>query len=1076
MRLLTSIALSLACYAVQAATPDNLGYYMQPSLRGDTIVFVSQDQLWKVSANGGEAQPLTSRGAPASTPVISPDGKSIAFAGSYEGTTEAYVMPIDGGEPKQLTYGGMNGTTGWKSNDQVFIMTSRFSTLPNPMLATVQVSTGKLEVEPLAEASEGAYDPEHKTLIFTRLAFQGSNTKRYVGGTAQNIWRYDDGAEEAKPLTSDYVGTSKDPMLWNGRVYFLSDRGEGTMNIWSMDEHGGDVKQLTHHAGWDIQSASMDKGRIAYQLGADIHIYNAADGTDHKVPITLAGDFDQMMEHYVPNPSSWISALNLSPDGSKVAITARGQLFVVPAEPGRIVDAARKPGVRFRDGRITPDGKSVVALSDETGETEWWKFPANGLGAGEQITSGSNVLGLEGAISPDSKNLVYVDKAANLWMVDLSTKKKTKIYASPEAVPNSFDWSPDSQWIAFVAPTATFDRIALYSLKSGQMTMVTTDRSDAEDPNWTPDGKWLFFDSNRTFNTVVNSPWGNRQPEPYFPNETKVYFLALQKGSRSPFLPDDETYTPPAPEKPAKGPVTVNVDLDGLPDRLYEVPLAAGNYGGLATNGDRLFIGSRPPGRPADLIALDIKNKDVQPRTIASGIGGFQLSEDGKKLLISKDGRYFIQDSVAPVASFDKPLDLSGWSLAVEPRREWRQMFTEAWRLHRDFFYDPNMHGVDWKEVYNRYLPLVDRVRDRSELSNLLAQMIGELSTLHSFVFGGDLQSPSRFVGLASLGAYWERAADGYKVTRIYKGDPDYPNEISPLARPEVAVGVGDVIESIDGVPTLSVPDPNELLRQKEGQEILIHVKQTDGKERDCIVRPINFAQFRDLRYSDWEVSRRNIVEKEGDHQIGYVHLRAMGAGDINQWERDFYPDYRRQGLIIDVRHNGGGNIDSWIIEKLLRKAWAYFQPRIGAPGWNMQEAFRGHVVVICDENTGSDGESFTEAIRRLGIGKIIGTRTWGGSVWLSFDNGLVDNGIASLGETGVFGPEGKWLIEGHGVDPDIVVDNLPHATFLGKDAQLEAAIEYMNKEIKDHPVPIPPAPKYPNKSYPYPKTADDGS
>jgi len=355
-------------------------------------------------------------------------------------------------------------------------------------------------------------------------------------------------------------------------------------------------------------------------------------------------------------------------------------------------------------------------------------------------------------------------------------------------------------------------------------------------------------------------------------------------------------------------------------------------------------------------------------------------------------------------------------------------------------------------------------------LSNLLAQMVGELSALHTFVYGGDSRGSIDKVAPASLGALLTRddSAGGYRVDKIYSGEPDYPDSISPLARPDVHIGVGDVITALDGVDVLTVPSIDALLRTKAGHQVLLSVKDHGaGTARDCIVEPIDPGTLGNLRYTDWEVSRRDRVETEGKGAIGYVHLRAMGGGDIAQWERDFYPVFDRAGLIIDVRHNNGGNIDSWIIEKLLRKSWMYWQDRIGNPTWNMQSAFRGHIVVLCDENTASDGEAFTEGFKRLGLGKVIGTRTWGGEIWLSSSNVLEDFGIATAAESGVYGPEGKWLIEGHGVDPDIEVDNLPHATYLGQDAQLQAALDYLQKEIKAHPVPVPPSPKHPDKSNP---------
>jgi len=380
------------------------------------------------------------------------------------------------------------------------------------------------------------------------------------------------------------------------------------------------------------------------------------------------------------------------------------------------------------------------------------------------------------------------------------------------------------------------------------------------------------------------------------------------------------------------------------------------------------------------------------------------------------------------------------------------------------------MQGVDWKAMRDRYLPLVDRVADRDDLNEVIAQMVSELSALHIFVFGGDSRKPADDVALASLGARLRRdeRAGGFVVEHLYLHDPDLPNEAPPLARPDSIVHEGEVIIGIDSENSLSVPDERALLRGKAGRQVLLRLKSTAGQVREVIATPISASEERNLRYKEWEYTRRLKVEKDSQGHIGYVHLRAMGSGDIEQWAREFYPVFDRQGLIIDVRHNGGGNIDSWLLSKLQRQAWFYWQPRVGNPTWNMQYAFRGHIVVLCDRLTASDGEAFSEGFRRLGMGKIVGVRTWGGEIWLSASNRLADSGIATAAETGVYGPEGKWLIEGHGVEPDMVVDDLPHATFQGSDAQLDAAVKLLQEEIQKDPRPVPKAPPYPNKSFKY--------
>ncbi|MFQ5675859.1 MAG: S41 family peptidase, partial [bacterium] len=413
----------------------------------------------------------------------------------------------------------------------------------------------------------------------------------------------------------------------------------------------------------------------------------------------------------------------------------------------------------------------------------------------------------------------------------------------------------------------------------------------------------------------------------------------------------------------------------------------------------------------------------------------------------------------------------------IETEFSW--LITDAWRLERDYFYDRGLHGVNWQEILDKHLPLLDRVADRSELNDLIAQMVGELSALHTFVVGGDQRRDPDQIGLASLGADLRRdeQAGGYRVAHIYRSEPDYLERLSPLARADVDIHDGDVILQINGEATLSVPHPGVLLKNQGGRQVLLKVKSgATGKTFDAVVKPISARAESGLRYDEWEYTRRLKVEEMAGGDIGYVHLRAMGGGNYAEWVRNFYPVFNRKGLIIDVRHNRGGNIDSWILEKLLRKAWFYWQGRVGKPTWNMQYAFRGHMVVLCNERTASDGEAFTEGFRRLGLGKVIGTRTWGGEIWLSFSNRLVDRGIASAAEFGVYGPEGEWLIEGHGVDPDIVVDNLPHASFNGEDAQLTAAIEHLQELIRTDPRPVPPPPPYPNKSFDYEKMTNGGT
>ncbi len=1069
------------------------GYYRYPAIHGDKIVFTAEGDLWMVSTHGGTAARITTNQGTEAHAVISPDGSQIAFSAQYEGPTEVYTMPIDGGVPKRLTYEGQNTTAiGWTADGKIIYATNNYSTLPNVQLMIIDPKNREKNFVPLSQASDGIFDASGDTLFFTRLQFQGSHTKRYQGGTAQNIWRYVKGDQEAVSLTSDYAGTSKNPMLWNGRVYFLSDR-DGTMNIWSMNEDGKNLSQETFHKGFDAASASLDAGKVVYQCGADIYLYDITSNSDNIVQIFLSSDFDQARIQWVKKPMDYLTSAHISPDGDRIVLTTRGQVFVAPVSDGRFVELTRESGVRYRNAKFSHDGKSIILQSEQTGEVEFWKYPANGIGKGEQLTNDGKGFRMDGIPSPDGKMIAYTDKDNRLLLYD-SVSKKTKIVETSQYA--SFEnlcWSPDSKWLSYISQAAnTYNRIVIYNIADKKITTLTDDRTDSYSPAWSPDGKWIYFLSDRNFQSTVGSPWGHREPEPFFSNTTKIFAIALLKDIRFPFSPSDELHPSSKTSDESKGKsedakgkdseskdksknVEVKIDLDGIQTRIYQVPVAAGNYSNLALNDKMLFVSETPLAaeRKTKLDAIEIVNKDVSVKSIVEDIKSYELTADGKKIMVRKgDGFNVVDASSSPITDFSKnAVDLGKWTFSFDPLEEWRQMFIEAWRLERDYFYDPGMQGVDYEKTLERFLPLVNRVRDRDELNDLIGQIVGELSALHIFVMGGDVRRPEPQVSVGSLGAeiIQDDKNGGYKINHIYKSDPDYLEDISPLAKAGSNINEGDIILSINGVSTDSVASPNVLLENQVGQQVLLHLKSGSiGKEFDAVVIPISQQAAFSLRYSEWEYTRRLKVEKESDNQIGYIHLRAMGGGNYTEWVKEFYPVFNRHGLIIDVRHNNGGNIDSWILEKLLRKAWMYWQDRAGVPTWNMQYAFCGHLVVLCDQNTASDGEAFTEGFRRLGLGKVIGMRTWGGEIWLSFDNWLRDNGIASAAEYGVYGPEGKWLIEGHGVDPDIVVDDTPHQTFNGQDAQLEAAINYLSQEIKDHPIQVPLPPLYPNKAVDY--------
>jgi tricorn protease len=877
----------------------------------------------------------------------------------------------------------------------------------------------------------------------------------------------------------------------------------------------------------------MHGSRIVYQIGADLHLIDVDDPPAQTLNIQLASDFDQMREQWITKPMNYLTAAHLSPDGDRVVLTARGELFVAPRKHGRLVQVTREPGVRYRHACFMPDGDSIVMLSDESDEVELWKVGADGYGEPEQLTDDGRVTRFDLVVSPDGRYAAYQDKDQVLWVYDLEEQRSIEVdrYELDWYPFGDLTWSPDSRMLAYVVSAGnSFLQIKLYDTEQDERIEVTSDRVNSSDPAFSKDGTWLYFVSQRHFKTLVSNPWGHYQPEPLLYDMSKLYVVSLTGERRSPFELEDELTRAEKKAEEAKkkeedeqkqeeddgdgdsaddDPLNASDDadgngaedegdtedaeaeherdddeedeeetieyvLDGLEERLLELPVEPGNYGGLAAGEKHLFwisSNTTPPRKPT-LKAMKIDNAKPKPdvKTVAENVVGFELSLDRKAMLIrTRDGLAIVDAGDGKADLSKNKVDLGRWRFTFDPREQWRQMFIEAWRLERDYFYAPNMHGVDWEGMLEKYLPLVDRVTTRAELSDAIAQMVSELSALHIYVFGGDARSGEPMVAQGSLGARLERDAEagGYRITRIYETDPTFPDERSPLAAPHLEIDANDVITHINGVSTTSASDIGELLRNEAGRQVRLRIVADDEDEpRDVIVRPISVGRQADLRYDEWELTRRRMVEEMSDGQIGYVHLRAMGGGNYLEFAKAFYPVFDKKGLIIDVRHNRGGNIDSWILSRLAREAWMYWQGRVGKPTWNMQYAFRGHMVCLMDQWTMSDGEAFAEGFRRLGLGELIGAQTWGGGIWLSFSNLLVDGGIASAAESGVFAPEGRWIIEMDGVEPDIVVDNPPHETFMGRDAQLEKAVEHLLRRLEEEPVEPPVAPDWPDKSF----------
>jgi tricorn protease len=1060
------------------------GYYRTPSINGNTVIFTAEGDLWKYDINNGFTTRLTTDKGLEIDPCISPDGKQVAFTGQYEGSSELYIMDVNGGVPKRITYdysGNVTQAYSWTKDGKILYRTGAYSSIPAAQIIKLDPATLVKEKIPLWQASYGCYD-DNNVLFFTRFINQGSKTKWYKGGFIEQIWKFD-GSHEATNLTADFDGTSTDPMLYNDRVYFLSDR-DGTMNIWSMDKDGKDLKQQTFSKGWDIQSPSINGARIVYQKGADIYLYDINSSQEKLLDINLVSDFDQRKPKWIKSPVESISQADISPNGNYAAIISRGRIFVSPAKSDRWQEVSSKSGVRFKEVHFIND-KTLAALSDASGEYEIWKMNADGSDSATQITKNTKTVIGFFRVSPDGKYVAYDDKNEVLRIADVATGTVKFQYDSAYGGINELVWSPDNRYLSFSQNIANLNsQICVVDMHDMKMLPLTTERLTSYNPSWSADSNWMFFVSERQLATQILYPWGSRQPEPYYTNTSNIYAMPLDSNAKFPFLQTDSwltdsTFTPSANNKNQKDknakPVIKNINWQYIKTLLYEVPAKSGNIFNAVAMDGYLYWMDLPSDESdesgAKLYALKIaESKKYEPTLIAEGVSDFAPSANRKKLLIFFAKKTMaITDANGAKLDMDKSkLQLDNWSFVVDPQQDWNQMFNDAWRMMRDYFYDRDLHKVNWQAVHDQYQPLVSRLTDRYELDDLLAQMVGELSALHTFVFGGDQRRADDNIQTGFLGASFTKTTKGLRIDHIYNSDPDYPDFSSPLNKPELQIKEGDIVTAINNMPVKDEADMDQLLANKVQQPIKLSLLDKAGKAYEQVVKPCSSRDAFTLRYEEWELGNREKVDSMSNNDIGYIHLKAMTGGDMNDFVKQFYPVFNREGLILDVRENFGGNIDSWVLEKLMRKAWMYWQGRSGGPTWNMQYAFRGHMVILCDQETSSDGEAVTEGFRRLGFGKVIGMRTWGGEIWLSADNRLVDNGIASAAENGVYGPEGKWLIEGHGVDPDITVDNLPFETFKGKDAQLEYAVDYLKKQIKDNPVDVPQAPPHPDKSFKY--------
>lgn len=1082
------------------------GYLSGPDIHMDRVIFTAEGDLWTATVDGQNVRRLTSHPGDELYGKFSPNGKWIAFTGDYDGNRDLFVVSSDGGEPKRLTWHpNSDYVVGWTPDGKYIIFRSiRFSPTRDYELFKVPFQGGDPERLPLGRANVIDIDPETGRWAFTRT-WGGGTWKRYRGGTAPEIWvGHPDRGDFAE--VTHFDGIDIYPMWHGGRIYFLSDQG-GTGNIWSMLPDGSDRTQHTHHGKWDARFPSMGPdGRIVYTLAGGIRLFDPATGQDRSLDFDLPSERTLTRTRY-PNPGQYMTEIALSPDGERVAVVARGEIFSIPAEDGVTLPITRGSGARERDVLFGPKGKRVLYVTDESGEQAI--VTADAWGRGDvKVVKGPDKSGwhFQPEFSPDGKWIAYADMTQTLYIVKADGGSPIKVDHCEQSEITDYEWSPDGRWIAYAKNNNVFfSSIYIYDVQEKKIHKVTTDSTDDYDPTWDPKGRYLHFLSSRVIDPYI----GSVDFETVTLKPTRPYMMLLRPDVEHPFVktngipPKDgedeekaeEEQKEEKAEKEDKGdkgdeegegeddeeePEPVEIEFEGLADRIVEVDVPPGTYYGLGATEGRLFYLSYPlrglagvgwadEGPSASLMTYDLEEEEED--TFMSGVRGYHLQpEAGKIGIIKGPGEVYVVDAGSPPGDdlSDAQISMDGVVVELDPREEWKNIYYEGWRFMRDFYWDDSMSGIDWESVRDQYAELLPLIATRWDLRDLMAEMIGELSTSHTYIWGGDQgrRVPRRSTGL--LGAVLVREGDAFRVDRIYRGDPA-DRVRSPLDEPGVKIKEGEYILAVNNMP-FSPDEPFEAsLENMSGKEVLLTVndKPEEDGARNVIVTPMG-GQY-DLLYSDWVRRNREYVAEKTDGKIGYIHIPDMSGRGLVEFDTWFYPQLNKEGMVVDVRWNGGGFVSQLILARFQRSIISWDRNRWGRVTTYPLRTLNGPFVVLINENAGSDGDIFPAAIQLAGLAPVIGKRTWGGVIGIRGFRSLVDGGAITQPESAWWDPTSGWSLEGHGVDPDIEVTNLPQDLARGVDAQLDRGIEEVLKLHRTRPPMKPdfgPAPDRSRKAY----------
>jgi len=1079
---------AVLCGSARAETPLLL---RNPSLSANKIAFLYADDIWTVSRDGGVAQRLTAQNDVVSGPWFSPDGSEIAYSRHVNGATDVYVIDADGGVPRQLTWNASHGgnvAVGWTpdSRDVLFdSMRYSYSDFPR-IFETAADGTGTPTVLPLPSGTQASISPDGTTIAYVPILPWEQAWKHYRGGQTTPIWLVNLKTLDLVKIPRDNSNDSSP--VWAGKmVYFLSDRN-GPVSLFSYNPQSNQVTQLLNNTGYDLKTVSAGPGALVYEQFGSLHLYDLRSHKQNEVRVTIDGDLPELEPHLANVQPYETQNIDISPTGVRLVVEAHGDIFTLPTDKGDTRNLTKTPGVEERDPAWSPDGRSIAYFSDASGEYQLFIRDQDGLKPPKVIDLGPHPsFYYHPTWSPDSKYIAYSDKHLHIWYVDVATGQPVLIDTALRGgfgPQTEISWSPDSQWIAYTRDLPNrYDAIFFYSLATHKSTQITDGMSNAAHPAFDPNGKFLYFTASTNggpSDTGIDLSSLDRA------TNSGVYVVVLKRYGASPVPPEtgDEKVT--SGEKPAAGkdaakdaaakkdnnkpPATV-IDLDGIGNRILPLPIPQRNYVDLEVGKTGVIYLAEGPavGRPSQFEEPYIQalwrftTSDRKAEQVLTGLTGFGVSHNGEKLFYMQGDAWFTIDASAlhPGGSTGKPVNNHSMYAIVDPRAEYAQMYRETWRIERDFFYDPHLHGLDLAKIEAKYQPYVAGIASRDGFTYLCDEMLGEIEVGHMFIGGPYVPYSGPMTGL--LGADYTVANNRYQFSTIYNGQNWTPGLQAPLTLPGINVQTGEYLLAVNGRQLYATDNLYSFFAGTAGQQTTIAVgHKPDGSDaRDVTVVPTGSEAG--LRNLAWINHNIQVVDQLSDGKVAYVYMPNTAGAGYDNFNRYFYAQINKQGLVLDERYNEGGLIADYIVDVLSRKMLSGAIERDGKPIYDPEGAIFGPKAMIINQSAGSGGDAMPWYFRKAHLGTLVGTRTWGGLVGIGGYPSLIDGGYVTAPRFAIFGLQGHWEVEGHGIPPDVEVQEYPKDMAAGHDLQLDRAVEVVMQQLKAHPVIYPVIPPYPN-------------